>query len=426
MNLSPSRRRQARRGRWSAPLLVVLLVSLLAQPTIATSASRDSHGLLRVTTQPAVASAIFVDGQPRNTGAIEGLELPAGQHEVCFSAVDGYLPPSCQAVEITEAETSLVVGEFAPAGTLEVVTDPPGLEPMITIDDVERDRGAATLLVEVGAYTVCAAEVAGYATPDCVTVDVSRGEATSVTLQFTAVVEEPEPGPEPEPEPDPDSEPGSEVEPPSGTNLLSSEQRGMVATKSGWSAQGNVVVTSDLSTAAVGKQSLKVMVDRSGPWPDDSRTARAGTPQWSAGATVTAGEDYVGFLRIRASGTPVKARCEVRFYSGNTVLATEGGTLTPTVQGEWTSLTCEGTAPSGTRTAALRVFVDDVSYGEVFHVDDPWLVAAGQAEGNAREEPLDSTAGARSEGIGDEPATGDGWATAELAQLMAHRTREPY
>jgi hypothetical protein len=372
-NVRPPRRAHARRGRWSAPLLLVMLVSLLAPPTFATSA-QAGHGLLQVSTQPAVASAIFVDGQARNTGAVEGLELTAGEHEVCFSAVEGYLPPPCETVEIAEAQTSRVTGEFSRAGTVEVVTDPPGLEPMITIDDVERDRGAATVLVEVGGHVVCATEVAGYETPGCVDVEVAQGKVTSATLRFAPEAEEPAP------------DLGGEVEPPSGTNLLSAAQRDMVASKAGWSAQGNVLVASDASVAAVGSQSLKVTVDRSGPWPDDGRTARAGTPQWSAGTAVDAGKDYVGFLRVRAAGTPSKARCEVRFYSGQTILATEGGELTPTVQGEWTPLTCEGTAPAGTRTAALRVFVDDVSYGEVFHVDDPRLVAAGLS-GPAPEEP---------------------------------------
>jgi hypothetical protein len=359
-----------RPGRAAVAVVAVaaIVAGILVGPTVAGSTLRAHHGLLQVSTSPEVPSTISVDGAARNTGRIDGLELPVGEYEICFSAVQDHLPPPCESVSIVEASTSTVVGKFTPAGMLAVSTDPPSLEPIVSVGGVERDRGATLVQVEVGGHEVCGGDLAGYVTPGCVDVSIEQGATTSVTLTYL-----PEAG---------------GVEPPSGTNLLSSALHEMSGSSPRWTAQGNVVVATDTSVSVVGSQSLKVTVDASGPWQDSTGTARAGTPQFKDAVQIPGGGSYEGFLRVRPADDSATSRCEVRFFDGSgSILSTVGGSFTAARADTWTPLACGADAPSTARYVALRVFVDGADDGLVFNVDDAWLVGAGGSPAEGASQP---------------------------------------
>lgn len=178
-----------------AALATVVATTTLAPPTIAGSSSRADHGVLSVSTSPAVDSLILVDGIARNTRSIEGLELPAGTHEISYLGVDGYLPPTSQTVRIEAGETSSITGRLRPAGQLRVTTEPADLAPVITVNGIERDRGSTTLVVETGSVEVCPAEVTGYKTPDCRTVAVGHRQTAEVSFTYEPIQDSDPDGP---------------------------------------------------------------------------------------------------------------------------------------------------------------------------------------------------------------------------------------
>jgi hypothetical protein len=139
------------------------------------------RGQLRVITQPAVASTISVDGQPRNDWGM-WTDFPVGAHTVCFGRVAGFDPPSCQNVVVTAAQTTTVTGTFTtnPAAVgdtdnylLRITTDP-AVPTQITIatDDGTGTYGPAVVadswaltwvkLPRVN-HRLCFRDVAGYA-----------------------------------------------------------------------------------------------------------------------------------------------------------------------------------------------------------------------------------------------------------------------
>jgi hypothetical protein len=175
-------RTRPRRSSWTI-LLVALLVAAIGLPatSFAATATASQSGTLQVETEPTVEATILVDGVARNTGAVKGLELAAGAHEVCFGSVEGYQAPPCEVVEVEGGDTVSVVGEFTPTGRVDVSIEPAGLQPVVTIAGVERDRGAVTVDVEPGTHDVCFEDVADYHSVPCRQVSVEQGGTTTVS-----------------------------------------------------------------------------------------------------------------------------------------------------------------------------------------------------------------------------------------------------
>ncbi len=71
------------------------------------------RGYIRAVTFPARPSTIFIDGIPRNDWGV-WTDVPTGDHEVCWSEVDGFAPP-CQPISVLPGDTRTAVGEW-PAG----------------------------------------------------------------------------------------------------------------------------------------------------------------------------------------------------------------------------------------------------------------------------------------------------------------------
>lgn len=137
-------------------------------------------GFLRVTTSPAVPSQITVDGNIADTWGLNWLELPAGPHQVCFAAVEGYSTPACQNVDVTVGNTTTIAGSFAPRGYLRVLTSP-AVAGTIAVDGrAVNDWGNYTDRPP-GTYQVCFGAVEGKVTPACQTATVTAGNLTTIT-----------------------------------------------------------------------------------------------------------------------------------------------------------------------------------------------------------------------------------------------------
>ena len=165
--------------------MVLTIASLTASSSLAGLPS--SEGLLTVTSSPSVATQIQVGDVARNTGTIKGLSLPAGEYEVCFGGPDGYLTPGCQTVVVDAGESTSIVGEFQPAGWLDVTVEPSTLRPEVAVDGVARDRAPLRIPVAVGEHEVCFEVIAGYEELSCRTVDVLEDDIHGLVVGYEPV-----------------------------------------------------------------------------------------------------------------------------------------------------------------------------------------------------------------------------------------------
>ncbi len=251
-------------------------------------------------------SRISIDGTLRNTGGVEGLELPVGDHEVCFAPVDGYLAPECQTVTLEEGVHTTASGTFVPAGTVVIVAEPEGLEPTVMVDQVERDKGTTTLTLEAGGHEICWSDEPGYTTPQCQSVVVEHSQTTTVVGVYDQTAPTPT-----DPATTPDEEPSDPVsEGPTDENLLTEAQHTFNSADVGWVPQGNTIVAQTDNASFDEAGALAVTVSESGPWPDGSRTARVGTlPGRDDGVPVQTDTEYSGFARVLSSSDATAARC---------------------------------------------------------------------------------------------------------------------
>ena len=142
-------------------------------------------GLLRVTTSPAVVSAIIVDGIHRADWGLDWLSLPVGEYEVCFGDVPGFRSPACRSVDVSEGATTVVEGAFVRLGLLKVDVLPSGLPATIHVDGEWRDEYGLFAYVDPGTYEVCWGDVPGFAAPECTTATVGPGATTTVAGTYT-------------------------------------------------------------------------------------------------------------------------------------------------------------------------------------------------------------------------------------------------
>lgn len=155
-------------------------------------------GLLRVTTSPAVASAVSVDGVHRADWGLDWLSLPVGSYEVCFGDVPGFSAPGCRSVDVQAGVTSVVEGVFQPLGLLKVDVLPGGLPATIHVDGEWRDEYGLFAYSAAGTYEVCWGDVPGHSAPACVSAVVEPGATTTVVGTYE-VAASPAVGPAPVP-----------------------------------------------------------------------------------------------------------------------------------------------------------------------------------------------------------------------------------
>lgn len=142
-------------------------------------------GFLRVTTNPSLPSQILVDGVPRATYGIINLEVGPGSHDVCFREVEGFLAPACQTVSVAKGATTVVTGNFAAKGFLQVQTSP-AVPAKISVDGIPRDDWGVFTDLPVGAHQVCFGPLADLSPPPCQNVALAAGTTTPVTGTYTS------------------------------------------------------------------------------------------------------------------------------------------------------------------------------------------------------------------------------------------------
>jgi DNA-binding beta-propeller fold protein YncE len=157
--------------------------------TTSVTGSFTTRGWLQVTTSPAVASTISVDGYAMDDWGV-WTDVEAGSHEVCFGDVADYVTPVCQTVEVVAGGTTPVEGVFVSSpgasgasgyGLLRVTTNP-AVPAQILVDGVPRDSwGLNWVKLAPGDYEVSFADIQGYTTPIPRTVTVVA-DATTVTV----------------------------------------------------------------------------------------------------------------------------------------------------------------------------------------------------------------------------------------------------
>lgn len=142
-------------------------------------------GYLRLTTTPALASQLLIDGVPADSWGLNWLKLPPGDHTVDFSHVEGYTEPARENATITSDQTTTLDGSFVQRGSLRVITSP-AVAGTITVDGVATDDWGMWTDVPVGSHQVCFGAVADYDAPACQNADVTAGNQTTVTGTYTS------------------------------------------------------------------------------------------------------------------------------------------------------------------------------------------------------------------------------------------------
>jgi len=141
-------------------------------------------GYLRVTTSPAVASQITVDGNITDTWGLNWLELPPGSHTVCFGDVAGFTTPACQVATLSAGATSTVEGVFPQHAAIRVFTSP-AVAGTIYVDGVPSDDWGLSSDFPAGDHEVCFGPVPGKVAPDCSHVSPNAGWFSIVTGTYT-------------------------------------------------------------------------------------------------------------------------------------------------------------------------------------------------------------------------------------------------
>ncbi len=156
-------------------------------PTQGPAPQLGPTGFLRVSTSPAVASRIVVDGIARADWGLTWVKMPVGSHQVCFTDVVGFVTPPCQTTNVALGATAEVVGTFVPNGLLQVGVAPPGLPVDVLVNGEPSNQFGAFVFMPAGSYEVCGTAIAGWITPACVTAAVTAGALTPVALTYAAV-----------------------------------------------------------------------------------------------------------------------------------------------------------------------------------------------------------------------------------------------
>jgi hypothetical protein len=142
------------------------------------------YGNLRVQTNPAVISSIYVNNVLMNDWGLDWVKLAPGTYTIHFTDVPGFATPANQTVTVTAGETTIVTGDFVQLGYLHVTTNP-ALAATISIDGVTRDDWGVWIPLMPGQHTVQLGDVAGYTTPADQQVTVVAGTSATVTGNYT-------------------------------------------------------------------------------------------------------------------------------------------------------------------------------------------------------------------------------------------------
>ena len=141
-------------------------------------------GFLRVTSAPALATQISIDGVIADSWGLTWVEVAPGSHTVSFSHVEGYTEPAPVIVTVSAGETSTVAGTFTARGSLRVITSPP-VAGTISVDGIPRNAWGMWTDLPTGLHTVCFGPVPGFTPPACQTPTLVAGATNTVTGTYT-------------------------------------------------------------------------------------------------------------------------------------------------------------------------------------------------------------------------------------------------
>ncbi len=151
----------------------------------ATGPDPTTYGLLRVTTNPATAAQILVNGVLADDWGLAWVKLAPGTYTVSFGQGYAYTPPAPQTVSVTAGATTTYNAVFTVHGSLRVTTNP-ALPATIFVNGVPRDDWGMWQSMPPGSYTVSFGPVAGYITPAPQTATVTAGTLTMITGTYVA------------------------------------------------------------------------------------------------------------------------------------------------------------------------------------------------------------------------------------------------
>lgn len=161
---------------------------------------------------------------------------------------------------------------------------------------------------------------------------------------------------------------------PASAEMLSSAQQKFEVGNTGWEPQGNTTVGQEVFAGQEGTGALLIRVDPKGPWPDNTKTARVGTPQYSKGISALPNTRYNGSVSLRGfDGSVGEAHCEIREYNNYKIIATHSNVRKVDVSSKWENLSCTAVTSSSAKQIALRIFVAFADNGEKFLADNASL-----------------------------------------------------
>ncbi len=163
-------------------------------------------------------------------------------------------------------------------------------------------------------------------------------------------------------------------------NLLDPTQRsieqGPPGSSAGWATQGNASIARSTAAATDGKASLRVVGSSHDPISvDGTRTIRVATSPATDGVRVKPGHTYAGRVDVMSPKESSPVRCELRWYDeSGAIMDTQKGAEVTEVPAKWTETDCAARAPGNAAFAALRVHIANADFGDVYYVDNAWLI----------------------------------------------------
>ncbi len=162
------------------------------------------------------------------------------------------------------------------------------------------------------------------------------------------------------------------------SQMLTINQQVFESSTAGWEAQGNTTTAFDPYLGIGGSGALLIRVDKSGPWPDATNTARVGTPQFEKGITATPNATYEGAVFLRGfDGSAGEARCQIREFDNGRIISTQTSSELTRIGSSWSQLKCLAQTSTEAKQLSLSIYIADAQYGENFLADNASLEITG-------------------------------------------------
>jgi len=146
----------------------------------------STFGLLRVTTNPPLASTIFVDGIPRDDWGLTWVKIAPGTHTVSFATVYGATPPPPTRVTVVAGQTTTYAAPFNVHGSLRVTTSP-AVAATVYIDGIPRNDWGIWQSMEPGTYRISFGPLPGFSAPQPQVATVNPNALTLVEAPYFAI-----------------------------------------------------------------------------------------------------------------------------------------------------------------------------------------------------------------------------------------------